>query len=621
MSTVNKLRFRRSHGASAISANNLVGTFSGNGTPVVPFSYDVNIPDGAAPGDKDEFERKYHTFTFKSLEVKKPFTRDFDILDDMFDAVLLMKAFGNGADRKTLGKEAEQEVGRNAKAQVFPLAPSPPLARPKDDVPSTKDKKYVEIFPAYLKALQFFYLRFLLRAGIYDLPMFSLTVEDVDRLFCCGMIDRKHLDHVFLVSMLGHGAFRRYLRTQGLAQIDHSVAPPPGLWTIPEGTRRPTRDDVFRFIADCENFRFRRPYARPGFRLASFERPKMTREYHIHRIQRDGLFGLKRMTNLSDNDLEILFDPPDPMFIPSGRRLDALRSRIELADSKTDQDIPTVLGLRNAVWEGENDLDDEDRRFYTSVAGEFTRPFCLSASSLYQRRASISSAEEIECPDGTGSSCSPDEEVRSGASSCQSLSWPICVPTYGSEGDDAASETTKPSFFSPEDSPPDERTSIGALSACKSRNARPPAQSTGNPSILYDPYFDKNFHRPKEGRELHASDYIIIVQENIEKSPKYALLYDLIIPSWAERCSRWKLPPPYRQLGHGTNPTIDPELIIPGPSSIVPFNRRPRRHGMTFLHKVYPRFHPHPNALGSDGSLKSTDTEIVESSNPSPVPT
>ncbi|KAL5532333.1 hypothetical protein ACEPAF_5903 [Sanghuangporus sanghuang] len=571
------------------------------------------IPDGGTPEDLDEFARGYHTFTFKPLNIRKPFTQDFDLLDDMFDAILVMKSFKNVKGGPKSEKAAEQAGTNGMRDQAFPLAP--PSADHRDGINALSSRngassdvevaKRIEIFPAYLKALQFFYMRFLLHADIYELPMFSLTVEDVARLCACGMINADHLDHVFLISMLGHGLLRRFLREQGLAQIDHTTVPPPGSWTIPVGTRRPTRKEVFNFIADCENFRFRRPYARTGFRTASFERPKLTNEYTIHRIDRDGFFGLKRMAGLSDDDVRILLSFKDPMYIPPEARTDTKRSDIGPAVNEMKEDIATVLGLKNALWEGESDLDDEDIKFYSVVGAPALNTEDSTktdrgrdAESKGKKRARSRSAESDDSGSRRVRPRLLDQESQPAIpvhTSFRSLSWPVCIPTYDYS---PASESVEPSFFPSDTSVFSNGLPVRSVSACKSRKARPPAQSTRDPNILYDPYFDKFFKRPEKGEELRAEDYIINVRPNCEKGPKYALLYDLIIPSWAELCGRWKLLPPYRQLGHGTQPKAQPGPCKPNSSSTVPRHRRHRRYPLKYLHEVFPQFHPYPHISG-----------------------
>ncbi|KAL5521083.1 hypothetical protein ACEPAG_9005 [Sanghuangporus baumii] len=571
------------------------------------------IPDGGTSEDFDEFKRDYHTFTFKPLHIRQPFTQDFDIMDDMFDAILVMKSFKNVKGSLKSEKMAEQVGTSGMRDQAFPL--TPPSVDHRDDIDAlgirngassgVEIAERIEIFPAYLKALQFFYMRFLLHADIYELPMFSLTVEDVARLCACGMINADHLDHVFLISMLGHGLLRRFLREQGLAQIDHSTVLPPGSWTIPLGTRRPTRKEVFKFIADCENFRFRRPYARPGFRVASFERPNLTNEYISHRIDRDGFFGLKRMAGLSDDDVRILLSFKDPMYVPSEARSDVKRSDIGTSVGEMKEDIATVLGLKNALWEGESDLDDDDIKFY-SVVGASTLNAKDStktnrgrdAESKGKKRARSRSAESDDSGSRRVRPRLLEQETQPtipAHTSFQSLSWPVCIPTYDYS---PTSESVGSSFFPSDTSAFSNGLPVSSVSACKSRKARPPAQSTRDPNILYDPYFDKFFRRPEKGEGLRAEDYIINVRPNCEKSPKYALLYDLIIPSWAELCGRWKLLPPSRQLGHGTQPKAQPGPCKPNSSSTVPRHRRHRRYPLKYLHEVFPQFHPYPHTSG-----------------------
>lgn len=175
----------------------------------------------------------------------------------------------------------------------------------------------IRVFDAQRRSVEFHYLRFCHKVGVFDGPISDLLPEDVDRLFTCGFLEEEDFDFDLGRVMLALGAYKRVARLTGQAILnDTANLPPAPQWTIDPKDFKPTAKDILEFVAGFEQIRSEGPNSL--FQYQCHERPQLHQVWIKTRQHFGGRFGLKTF-GISDERAAAMVNTPDASYVPPGQ--------------------------------------------------------------------------------------------------------------------------------------------------------------------------------------------------------------------------------------------------------------------------------------------------------------
>lgn len=263
------------------------------------------------------------------------YTNDFD----HFDAEILERLNCNPWENEDISEDEESDDGNSEKGKgkssnqkaketteatgvratdfaVRPVRPLPGASNSQafSSARILADYPVPTVFPVHKKHLQFEYMRFLYRQGVFDLPRVDFTPQDADRLYTLRIMTlRRATDTPLLAAMLAAGAHQRYQRH--LADASESLP----CWTVPIGIGPATPEEIRNYIIKEEKRRYRIPDPRQGYPYIASQRPELTSDYVQHRIQEHGTFGLEITHNIRDEQAFDMIKSRDKTWIDPGR--------------------------------------------------------------------------------------------------------------------------------------------------------------------------------------------------------------------------------------------------------------------------------------------------------------